>query len=157
MMQVKMIPYLEFENAKEAITYYQNVFDAKNAYRVSPTPEEAERLGLEPTVDLEQITMRGGFQVMGLDIQCADALMGQPTSSTQISLMIAVDEDDSASVKALSALYQQLVKSDVKVISPFTAQRAGGKMGQVVDAYGITWILREQGMTFTEDTANDSE
>lgn len=142
-MQAKLIPYLEFENAKEALAYYQGVFGATNVYRVSPTAEEAEQYGLEPTVDLDQLTMRGGFQVLGLDIQCADALMGQPTSSTLISLMIVVDEDNSEDVKALTALYQRLVKSDVKVISPFNSLSQGGKMGQIVDAYGITWILRE--------------
>ncbi|UIF28356.1 VOC family protein [Levilactobacillus brevis] len=143
-MQAKLIPYLEFENAKEAIAYYQSVFGATNAYRVSPTAEEVEQFGLAPTVNLEEMTMQGGFKIMGLDVQCADALMGQPTSSTLISLMIAVDEDDSASVKELTGLYQRLLKSDVKVISPFGEQSAGGKMGQIVDAYGITWILREQ-------------
>src|SRR5699024_9489440 len=142
----KLIPYLEFENAKEAIAYYQSVFGATNAYRVSPTAEEVEQFGLAPTVNLEEMTMRGGFQIMGLDIQCADALMGQPTSSTLISLMLAVDEDDSTSVKALDALYQRLVKSEVKVISPFAKQSLGGKMGQIVDAYGITWILSEQSL-----------
>ncbi|MFC6261678.1 VOC family protein [Levilactobacillus fujinensis] len=144
-MQAKLIPYLEFENAKEAIAYYQSVFGATDSYRISPTATEVEQFGLEPTVDLDQMTMNGGFRILGLDVQCADALMGQPTSSTLISLMLTVDEDDSASVKALDALYQRLVKSDVKVISPFS-KVAGGKMGQIVDAYGITWILREQAM-----------
>ncbi|HIW71819.1 MAG TPA: VOC family protein [Candidatus Levilactobacillus faecigallinarum] len=153
-MQAKMIPYLEFENAKEALAYYKGVFGATNVYRVSPTADEAEQYGLEPTVDLDRLTMRGGFQLLGLDVQCADALMGQPTSSTLISLMVVVDEDDSDSVKALTALYQRLVKSDVKVISPFTAQRQGGKMGQIVDAYGITWILREQPDMLRPDTEN---
>lgn len=143
-MQAKLIPYLEFENAKEALAYYQGVFGATNVYRISPTADEAEQYGLEPTVDLDQLTMRGGFQLLGLDIQCADALMGQPTSSTLISLMIVVDEKNSDDVKALTSLYQRLVKSDVKVISPFTTQQQGGKMGQIVDAYGITWILREE-------------
>jgi Uncharacterized protein conserved in bacteria len=89
-----------------------------------------------------------------LDIQCADALMGQPTSSTLISLMIVVDEDNSEDVKALTALYQRLVKSDVKVISPFNSLSQGGKMGQIVDAYGITWILREA--PETDLSANNS-
>lgn len=146
MMQAKLIPYLEFENAKEAISYYERVFGATGAYRVSPTAGEVEQFGLEPTMNLAEMTMSGGFRVMGLDIQCADALMGQPTSSTLVSLMIAVDEQDSEGVKALTDLYQHLLKSDIKVISPFTTQTAGGKMGQVVDAYGITWILREQPM-----------
>ncbi|GEO69775.1 VOC family protein [Levilactobacillus acidifarinae] len=142
-MQAKLIPYLEFESAKEALAYYQDVFGATNVYRVSPTADEAEQYGLEPDVDLDQLTMRGGFQLLGLDVQCADALMGQPTSSTLISLMLVVDEDDNDSVKELLALYQRLIKSDVKVINPFADQTQGGKMGQIVDAYGITWILRE--------------
>ncbi|KRK36243.1 hypothetical protein FD07_GL001015 [Levilactobacillus parabrevis ATCC 53295] len=153
-MQAKLIPYLEFENAKEAIAYYQSVFGATNAYRVSPTAEEVEQFGLAPTVDLDEMTMSGGFKILGLDIQCADALMGQPTSSTLISLMIDVDADDSASVKELTGLYQRLLKFDVKVISPFGEQSSGGKMGQVVDAYGITWILREQ--TMPGETVDDN-
>jgi len=156
-MQAKLIPYLEFENAKDAIAYYQSVFGATNATRVSPTVAEAERFGLDPAVDLDKMTMHGGFQIMGLDIQCADALMGQPTSSTLISLMLAVDEDDSTSVKALDALYQRLVKSDVKVISPFAKQALGGKMGQIVDAYGITWILCEQAMPATPAATEPAE
>lgn len=143
-MQPRLIPYLEFENTKEALGYYQEVFGATDVYRVSPTADEAEQFGLEPTVDLAQLTIRGGFRLMGLDIQCADALMGQPTSSTLISLMLVVKEDDTEGVKALTTLYQQLIKSDIKVLSPFTAQSEGGQMGQVVDAYGITWILREE-------------
>lgn len=154
-MQAKMIPYLEFENAKEALAYYQGVFGATNVYRVSPTADEAEQYGLEPDVDLDQLTMIGGFQILGLDVQCADALMGRPTSSTLISLMIQVDEDDSEAVKALTGLYQRLVKPDVKVISPFTTQRQGGKMGQIVDAYGITWILREGANPATETATQD--
>lgn len=150
MMQAKIIPYLEFENTKDAITYYQEVFGATNAYRVSPTAAEAEQLGLEASVDLEAITMRGGFQIMGVDVQCADALMGQPTSSTLISLMLTVDEADNAAVKSLGELYQRLVNADVKVISPYINMSLGGKMGQVVDQYGITWILREQPHTMTE-------
>ena len=142
-MQAKLIPYLEFENAKEALAYYQDVFGATNVYRISPTAAEAEQYGLEPDVDLASLTMRGGFRILGLDVKCADALMGQPTSSTLISLMLVVDEDDSESVKALTALYQRLIEADVKVLNPFGDQSQGGKMGQVVDAYGITWILRE--------------
>lgn len=75
-MEAKMIPYLEFENAKEALAYYQQVFGATNVYRVSPTADEAEQYGLNADVELSQLTMRGGFQLLGLDVQCADAFMG---------------------------------------------------------------------------------
>lgn len=63
-MEAKMIPYLEFENAKEALAYYQQVFGATNVYRVSPTADEAEQYGLNADVELSQLTMRGGLSII---------------------------------------------------------------------------------------------
>ena len=67
-------PYLTFENAKEAMAYYEQDFSAQITYHEALTKEQAESLGL-PVDQLDQTTMRGEFMIAGQKIICADATM----------------------------------------------------------------------------------
>lgn len=42
----KMYPYLAFENAKEALGYYEEVFGATNISRLPVSEEQSEMFGL---------------------------------------------------------------------------------------------------------------
>ena len=44
-MTVQIYPYLTFENAKEAMDYYVQNFDAEIVYRQPLSKEQAENLG----------------------------------------------------------------------------------------------------------------
>lgn len=57
-------PYLTFENAKEAMAYYEQDFSAQITYHEALTKEQAESLGL-PVDQLDQTTMRGEFMIAG--------------------------------------------------------------------------------------------
>ena len=48
-------PYLTFENAKEAMAYYEQDFGAQITYHEALTKEQAESLGL-PVDQLDQTT-----------------------------------------------------------------------------------------------------
>ena len=80
-------PYLTFENAKEAMAYYEQDFGAQITYHEALTKEQAESLGL-PVDQLDQTTMRGEFMIAGQKIICADATMGNPQTSTLISILL---------------------------------------------------------------------
>lgn len=75
-MQTKLLPYIAYPNAKEAIAYYEEAFDATNTYRLSPTSDQASQFGIPVDADLEALTMHGGFTILGTEIQCADAFNG---------------------------------------------------------------------------------
>ncbi|MFC6180141.1 VOC family protein [Lactiplantibacillus daowaiensis] len=151
-MQSQLYPYLAFENAKTAIDYYQRVFGATDVYRLSPQPEQAQQFGLPADADLNNMTMHGGFTILGTKIECSDAFRGTPQPSDQISLMLDLNSEDADSAQAAEAFYQHLVTSDdVKITMPFAEQFWGGKMGQFIDKFGITWMLHTSPWSIAAD------
>ncbi|WP_252893706.1 hypothetical protein [Lentilactobacillus senioris] len=75
-MQSQMYAYFHFINAREAIEYYQEVFGATNVFRVSPDEQQAKVLHLPENANLDNITMNGGFDVLGSHFVCADSFSG---------------------------------------------------------------------------------
>lgn len=138
-MTAKIYPYLTFENAKEAMDYYVQDFGAKITYHQPLNEQQAENLGMPvDTSSLEQTTLRGEFMVAGQKIICADATMGNPQTSTLISVMLDFDDDESGARQ----LFEKLAQSDnQRVTVPFGNWMLGSKMGQIVDKYGITWLI----------------
>lgn len=142
MNNINLIPYLTFENTKEALDYYQTVFGATDIERESPTEKQADDMSLNDDVNLDDLTMQASFNVLGKRVFCADSFLGKPVISSMISLMFEVDLHDSDALSALQDLYERVVESEqVKVIVTFEKKSSGNKYGQIVDKYGITWIF----------------
>ncbi|GAA2972915.1 VOC family protein [Lentilactobacillus parakefiri] len=142
MNNINLIPYLTFENTKEALDYYQTVFGATDVQRVSPTEKQAQEMSLNDDVNLDDLTMQASFNILGKRFFCADSFLGKPVISSMISLMFEVDLHDSEVLSSLQDLYDQVVASEeVKVIVTFEKKSSGNKYGQIVDKYGITWIF----------------
>ena len=136
-MTAQIYPYLTFENAKEAMDYYVQNFDAEIVYHQPLSEEQAENLGLD--IDsLSTTTFRGIFQVAGQKLICADATMTNPQPSSMVSIMINFGEDEAGAKQ----LFNKVASSDEqRVTIPFGNQTADNQLGQVVDKYGITWLI----------------
>lgn len=136
-MTVQIYPYLTFENAKEAMDYYVQNFDAEIVYRQPLSKEQAENLGLDIDA-LNSTTFRGEFRIAGQKIICADATMANPQSSSMISIMVDFGDD----VANAKQFFNKLSTSDdQRVTIPFGNQTAEDQIGQIVDKYGITWSI----------------
>ncbi|AYM02351.1 glyoxalase/bleomycin resistance/extradiol dioxygenase family protein [Levilactobacillus yiduensis] len=141
-MDARTTPYFSFADAKTAVAYYQEVFGATDVYRLSPDRKQAEIFGVPAGVDLADITMYGGFKILGLNFSFSDAFGGQTQPSNQVSVMLDINSADATAVQALDDLYAKLMASGkVTVKMPYTQQFWGNKMGTIVDQYGITWML----------------
>lgn len=141
-MNTELIPYLTFENTKQALEYYQEVFGVTDVYRESPTEQQAEEMSFNEDVDVNNLTLLANFKVLGKEVWCADSFMGKPVVSSLISLMFKVNLKDSEALTEMNSLYERLVTSEeVKVIIPFEKKSSGNRYGQIVDRYGITWIF----------------
>ncbi|MBC1420357.1 VOC family protein [Listeria seeligeri] len=140
----KLYPYLAFDNAKEALGYYEEVFGATNITRLPVGEEQSEMFGI-PKDDLENTTVHGGFTVLGANLFCSDSF-GKPVSATnQISIMLDLDNEDPVAVAEAEAFYEKVSSSGkVTITLPYAEQFWGGKMGQFVDEYGISWMLHSQ-------------
>ncbi|MBA2913916.1 VOC family protein [Limosilactobacillus frumenti] len=135
-MAAQIYPYLTFENAKEAMDYYVQNFGATILYHQPLNQQQAEDLGLNLD-NLANTTFRGAFSVAGQKLICADATMANPQASSLISIMLDFYDDEGEA----KDLFKLLASSDdQRVTIPFGPQN-GGQMGQVIDKYGITWII----------------
>ncbi|WP_225048196.1 glyoxalase/bleomycin resistance/extradiol dioxygenase family protein [Lacticaseibacillus kribbianus] len=145
-MQARLIPYIAYLSAKDALAYYQEVFGATDVYRLSPTEAQAEQFGIPAGQDLAALTMHGGFRVLGQQVECADAFNGAAApAQQQIVLQLDVNAEDPASAAAADALWARLQeRAAVTVTMPYEAQFWGGKMGQFTDKFGVTWMLHSQ-------------
>lgn len=137
-MTAKIYPYLTFKNAKEAMDYYVQSFGAEITYHQSLNEEQAENLGMATDDEtLQKTTLRGEFTIAGQKIICADATMGTPQSSALVSIMLNFDDAGQA-----RQLFDRLAASDdQRVTVPFGNWMFNSQMGQIVDKYGITWLI----------------
>lgn len=136
-MTAKIIPYLTFENAKEAMDYYVATFGAEIISRHPLSEAQATSLGLEID-DLATTTAQGELTIAGQKVLCADALMTAPQASALVSILLDFDGDEGAA----KAFFGRLAAAeDLRVTIPFGPHQFSGQLGQVVDRYGITWLI----------------
>lgn len=136
-MTATIYPYLTFENAKEAMAYYEQAFGAEITYHEPLSKEQAENLGL-PNDQLSQTTLRGEFLIAGQKIICADATMGNPQVSSLVSILLDFEDDEAGA----RTLFERLADSSTqRVTIPFGDWVLSDLMGQVVDQYGVTWLI----------------
>ena len=126
------------KNSFEAAKIYCKAFGAEITYHQSLNEEQAENLGMATDDEsLQQTTLRGEFTIAGQKIICADATMGTPQSSALVSIMLNFDDTGQA-----RQLFDRLAGSeDQRVTVPFGNWMFNSQMGQVVDKYGITWLI----------------
>ncbi|EUJ33601.1 hypothetical protein MFLO_00045 [Listeria floridensis FSL S10-1187] len=142
-----LYPYLNFENTKEALEYYEEVFGATNIMRMPVEKEQAKNFGMPEMSDeaLANTTIHGGFTVLGANLFCSDSFGRKLESGNQISIMLDVNSEDEKAAKEADEFFSKIAASNtVDVRMPFESQFWGGKMGEFVDKYGISWMLHSQ-------------
>lgn len=136
-MNAKLYSYLTFENAGEALQYYQEEFGATVLSERPFTEEQAEHLGLQVD-DLSTTTAYAEFSIAGQRLICADAIMGQPQSSSQVAIMLDFGDDEGAA----KAFFDRVSASNrQRVTIPFGPHQQGGKLGYIVDRFGVNWAI----------------
>ncbi len=140
----QIYPYLSFENAKEALEYYEEFFGATNIRRVKVEPNQAEEFNV-PLDKIDDATMHAEFRILGAELYCSDSFGNDVGPTRQISIMLDVNWEDEKALKESNDFFDKLAKSgQVEISMPYEEQFWGGKMGQFVDKYGITWMLHAQ-------------
>ncbi|EUJ46993.1 VOC family protein [Listeria riparia] len=139
----KLYPYLNFENAKESMDYYKDVFGATLLQRMPMDENMAKAWGVS-TENLENTTIHGGFVVLGNTIFCSDRFGDADSFSSSVTLMLDFNSEDADDVAALDALYKRVTESGVEIIDPLKEQFWGGKMGIIKDKYGLLWMFHAQ-------------
>ncbi|MGM7692155.1 VOC family protein [Staphylococcus saprophyticus] len=128
-----IFPYLNFENTKEALAYYEEVFGATNITRLPVGKDQAAHFNMSEA-EAANATMHAQFDIAGTTVLASDSF----GRAERIN-----NEDDTREVEAL---YHR-VKEAVDVEMPLEEQFWGGKMGAFTDKYNVRWMLHGQDYT----------
>lgn len=62
-----LFPYIAFENSKEALAYYEEVFGATDVKRLEVSEEQASHFGMTKE-EAQEATMHAEFEVLGVKV-----------------------------------------------------------------------------------------
>ncbi|UEX89413.1 VOC family protein [Staphylococcus ratti] len=142
-----LYPYLSFENTKEALQYYEEVFGATDVLRLPLGEEQASQFGIDPE-KASEATMHSEFSVANVQLFASDSFSGNDKINSAISLMLNYDINNKTDEKEIQDLYDRVKDHpSITVEMPFEAQLWGGKMGVLKDQYGVRWMLHGEDMT----------
>ncbi|MEU4427733.1 VOC family protein [Actinoplanes sp. NPDC024001] len=130
-MTYRLNPYLTFNgNAREAMEFYRSVLGGDLSimtFGEVGTPDP----GLQDKVMHAQLTAAGGNTLMGAD--CPPGMDFQPGNTMTVCL--SGDTGD-----GLHELWQKLAEG-ATVTVPLEKQMWGDEFGQMVDRYGVQWMV----------------
>ena len=136
-----LYPYLSFENTKEALAYYEEVFGATDILRLPVDEEQAQQFGVDPS-RAHDATMHSEFSIANVQLFASDSFGSDDKLNGAISLMLNYDINRQEDEKEIQALYDRVKDHpSITVELPFEDQFWGGKMGVLKDQYGVRWML----------------
>ncbi|MBI5973092.1 VOC family protein [Staphylococcus caledonicus] len=140
-------PYLSFEKAKDALSYYEEVFGATNIHRLQVGESQAEHFSMTKEQALES-TMHAEFEVLGVKILCSDSFGRVENINNGISLLIDFDINDKEDTERVHQFYNKIKDHEsLNIEMPLEEQFWGGQMGAFTDKYGVRWMLHGQDYT----------
>lgn len=129
-----LTPYIIVKNAEAAIAFYENVFGAKEEYRI-PNPDG--------TIGHAELQIGAGRLMLADEHPAFGALSPAWIGGTPVKLHLSV-----ADVDATIALAE---KQGATVLRPAQDQFYGDRSGMIADPFGHQWYLGTRKETITPD------
>lgn len=127
-MAVALVAYASFPgNAREAMTYYQEVFGGELSIS---TFADYGMEGMPPDGVMHSELATDAFRLMG-----ADAMGGATETGSQVSLAFMGDD-----LARMTGWFERIA-ADGTVRMPLESQVWGDIYGDIVDKYGLTWMF----------------
>ena len=131
-MASKLNPYLQFkDNAREAMTYYQDVFGGDLVVNTF-----GEYGGDGDGVMHSQLEAPNGFTLMA-----SDTPEGMPEASPGGNITISLSGDDSDDLRG----YWAKLADGGQVMLPLEKQMWGDEFGMCTDRFGVAWMVNIAG------------
>ncbi len=133
-MFISINPYLSFDgNCLDAMTFYKNALDAElETMTVKGTPVEAEMPPeYQNKIMHSALKIDGKALLMGADIMPGSKL----ENGNNVQIIIQIDDE-----KKGETWFNNLSEG-ANVVMPWGKTFWGAMFGQLVDKYGITWMV----------------
>ncbi|KJK44852.1 3-demethylubiquinone-9 3-methyltransferase [Lentzea aerocolonigenes] len=129
-MATRLNPYLRFDgSARQAMEFYQSIFGGE--LRISTFGE----FGMQDSPQADQIMHAQLETESGYTLMASDTPPGMPYNPGD-TITISLSGDD----EVLRTYFEQLADGG-KVGTPLEKQMWGDEYGDVVDKYGINWLV----------------
>lgn len=136
-------PYIAFENAKEALQYYEEVFGATNIHRLPVGEDQAEYFHMTKE-QAKDATMHAEFEFLGVKILCADRF-NHAQINNGITLLIDFDVNNTEDANNVEQFFKKIKNDEsINIEMELEEQFWGGIMGAFTDKYGVRWMLHGQ-------------
>jgi len=131
-MASKLNPYLQFkDNAREAMTYYQDVFGGDLVVNTF-----GDFGGDGDGVMHSQLEAPNGFTLMA-----SDTPEGMPDASPGGNITISLSGDDNDDLRG----YWDKLADGGQVMMPLEKQMWGDEFGMCTDRFGVAWMVNIAG------------
>lgn len=130
---IGMAPYLYFGGkCEEALGFYADAFGG----RIKTMIRFGEAMP-NPAEEHERWILHAEFEAQGMNLMASDGMPNTPVSppSKQVALAIAVDD-----TAEQDRIWAKLVEGGT-VVQALHDTFYGGRLGMLVDRYGISWML----------------
>lgn len=133
---IRALPYLSFDNAKEAMEYYQEALGIKNIKRTKGTPEFAKQTQVTIT-DFENSTIDGSFEILNQKVLVTDEF-NFPKQNSVIMMFDTKDIDE------IQAFYDKIkAKGLVNITYEIQKDPFDALTFMFEDKYNILWMFTE--------------
>ena len=116
-------PYLVVDDAAKAIEFYKKAFGA----------EEKFRMPMGDRIGHAEIKIGDSFVMLADEFPDMDHLGPKSRGGTTVSLLLYVNDVDSA--------FKTAVDAGAKQLRPLENQFWGARFGMLIDKYGINWMF----------------
>lgn len=139
----QLYPYFNFENTKETLDHYEEIFGAVVISRMIGQQAMLDKMGI--AIDADKTTMHAIFEIQGNRFMASDSFGKSSTIGDGLSMMLDYNSEDAQEVEEMNKLYDRVVKNgESNITMPMAQQFWGGSMAIFTDKYDVTWMLHAQ-------------
>ena len=131
-MTSRLNPYIGFkDNARDAMTFYQEVFGGELTISTFGEFGAADQAGADAVMH-SQLDTASGFTLMG-----SDTPPGMPYDESAGRISISLSGDDGDAVRG----YWEKLSAKGSVTLPLEKQMWGDEFGMCTDQFGVPWLV----------------
>jgi PhnB protein len=133
---VKILPYLQVKNGKEAIEHYKTLFDAELIEHQPFSTEIGKEFGFPPDFDYTNSTMHAELKIDEANFYLSDNTNPQQNLSGNVEVVLDLD-----SKEKIDMIYSKVQKFNLKIKMELQKTFWGAYYARFEDKFGIGWQM----------------
>lgn len=137
---IKTIQYFNFQNALEAIRYYEKNFDAEVVAVQTGDAEMFKDSDMPEGID-ENFVMNAEIKILGQSFYISSTWQNSEINNEGAMVSFTFDLNDNDEKERIKSFYNKVVDSGVKVEMELGETEWTPMFASFRDAYGVNWML----------------